>query len=64
MDIELADDVEKRRKVAGYIWRETVENLQQICMSWLVEEDDLAKRKRLGRMHELLEKLSKAQGGE
>jgi hypothetical protein len=33
-------------------------------MSWLVEEDDLAKRKRLGRMHELLEKLSKAQGGE
>lgn len=54
------DDPKDRRVVGGYLWRETCENAQQICLDLLVDENSPETRRKLRRLYELLTDLSRA----
>jgi hypothetical protein len=52
---------ERQRKVSGYIWRERLEDAEQIVMDLVVAEDDAAKRKKLSGLRDILRELQKYQ---
>jgi hypothetical protein len=63
MEHEVTENMERKRLPGGYIWRERLEDVEQIALDLLVDEDDAGKRSRLRKAIEILRELQRYRCG-
>ena len=59
---DLDDNPERKRQPGGYIWREKLEDAEQIAMDLMVDEPDAGKRAKLRKLHDILRELQRYKG--